>query len=181
MNPNRQPSESAFWEAHWACSSSESRCRSGINNNVFVAVLIATVTFSGPFTIQPLEANAAFYTFLYFDAAAFAVSMLAVLYAVTCSPYSTGVADKQMIMLTRMIYFAVYSCVGAFCAAVSLIVSKASNSSFFGTVHSPIMTAVIGTIYVCSLLPAVLWFFLGHRYFVIRHGCIHIERLREST
>ena len=108
MTSESQAVDRAFWgEKHY-----DTRCRSSINNNVFVAVLIATVTFSATFTIQALDANAAFFIFLYFDAAAFAASMLAVLYAITCSPYSTEVADTQMIMLTRMIYSAVYSCVG---------------------------------------------------------------------
>ena len=51
--------------------------------------------------------------------------MLAVLYALTCSPYSTAVADKQMLMLTRIIYVAISSCVWALCAAVVLIFEKA--------------------------------------------------------
>lgn len=171
---NQQPNVD-FWQAHWKEKSNDTRCRSGINNNVFVAVLIATVTFSGPFTIQTSDANSAFFIFLYFDAAAFAASMLAVLYAITCSPYSGEVADKQMIVLTRMIYFAVYSCVGAFCAAIFLICQEASNNSPFVRVHSIIMTAVIGTLFVISLVPAFLWFFCDHRYIVMQNG-VHVRR-----
>ena len=177
-----RPTTAAFWEAYFKDSSNDTRCRSGINNNVFVAVLIATVTFSAPFTIEDTSHGySAFCIFLYFDAAAFAASMLAVLYAITCSPYSTAVADKQMLMLTRIIYIAIYSCVGAFCAAIVLIFEKArlngekasldapassvtSDRSTPDMVHAKIIATVIGALFLLSLIPAFLWFFCKHQY-----------------
>jgi hypothetical protein len=149
-----------FLNNYWQNSSDDLRCRSGINNNVFVAVLIATVTFSAPFTVADNNPAAPFLAFLYFDAAAFAASMLAVLYAITCFPYSTAVADAQIITLTRIIYFAIYFCVGAFCASVFMVVDKVGQSIW----HPGVITVIVSAIFVASLIPACMWFFCDHTY-----------------